>query len=275
MKSNYLLVALALLAFVVSGCGKQETDAPSTTVEFTLLSGQDHYTLEDTAREYGRDNDLTISCSADVYLPVQLFDLNVAPLCDKIMEVAFDTVCAEPSEAMGLYFKDFADSFGYHVEPADSAAIADGIEGFSTVQGDVRNLSPRMLTYRVYIATYYPGAAHGMQNTSYITFDLLKGQIVTLDNLFTAEGLDALPAIISRRAKKLEAQLGETSIDALPSGGNFFISLEDEIVFVYQPYEVASYAQGMIHVPFYPYELTEYLTPYALTFLGLDEDDEI
>lgn len=44
-----------------------------------------------------------------------------------------------------------------------------------------------------------------------------------------------------------------------------------EIVFVYQPYEVASYAQGKIRVSFYPYELVDYMTPFAVNYFKLSD----
>ena len=62
-----------------------------------------------------------------------------------------------------------------------------------------------------------------------------------------------------------------TTITDLPCDNNFYISSEGEIVFSYQPYEVASYAQGIIDIPFYPYELVSYMTPYAINFFGLTD----
>lgn len=266
------IVAAAALLAAVAGCKKEEPVATDcNSIEFKSLTGQKIYILEDTAREFKSDSDIAFRDSATVLIPTVLFGHDVKPLNERIMHLAFDTLCATPAAAMDAYFASVAGELGYNVAEADSTVMADDIDGFCTVQGDIYNLTDSRLTYRVAQSIYYPGAAHGMYNIYYITCDLKNGEILDLEDLFTPEGLDRLPSVISRRARKMEAQLGPTNITGLPEGGNFYVSLDDEIVFVYQPYEVASYAQGVICVPFYPYELSEFLTPVALRFFSLDQ----
>ena len=67
------------------------------------------------------------------------------------------------------------------------------------------------------------------------------------------------------------AQLGPTDITALPSMGNFYLDLDGHIVFVYQPCEVASHAQGEIAVPFYDFQLSDYMTAEGSALFGLDK----
>lgn len=255
-----------------AGCARHE-EAPDLThaLRFSSITARKVYTLEDTAREFNRDADVTFTDSASVILPDVLFGLDVAPLRDRILDVAFDTVCPDPCVAIDAAFANTANSMGYNAVETSANPHDDGIDGFSYVRADIYSLTSERLTYSVSKDTYYPGAAHGMQNRSFITFDLTAGDIITLDEIFTPAGLEELPSIISRRARRLASQLGQTNITSLPEGGDFYVSLEDEIVFVYQPYEVASYAQGMIYVPFYPYELSEYLTPRGLKFFGLND----
>ena len=76
--------------------------------------------------------------------------------------------------------------------------------------------------------------------------------------------------MLRQRATQLAPAIGPTDIQSLPSMGNFYISLDDALVFVYQPYEVASYAQGSIAISFYPYQLTELLTPLGLKIFHLE-----
>lgn len=269
MKNNSgILIAIILLSGL-TGCAKQEADK-SKTLEFSIVSGQKVYILEDTAKEYDRDNDLAFRSSASVCMPEVLLGQDVTLLRERIMAVAFDTVCPTPAEAMEICFAKAAEEMGYPIEAAPDSLQIDYSDGFYGIQGDILNITSRWLTYLITTSTYYPGAAHGMYNNSYVTYDLENGRIMTLDTLFTPSGLQELPALISRRAKKLEFQLGDTSINSLPAGGDFYINLEYEIVFVYQPYEVASYAQGIIQVPFYAYELTDYMTPEGLAFFGLN-----
>lgn len=268
MKTNALFLATLSAAALLGGCKGEPADN-SATIEFSMVSGGKLFVLEDSAREFYRDNDVTFRDSAYIFLPEIIFGKDVEVLRKQILFDAFVDSVSSPHDAMANYFFSSADDLGYTIVEADSTAVEDDGSGYCLVQGDILNITPRMLTYKVSTYLYNPGAAHGMENCTYITYNIEEGCIMTLADLFTPEGLEALPQLISMRAKKLERQLGETNIDALPAGGDFFINLNEEIVFVYQPYEVASYAQGMIHVPFYPYELTEYLTPQGARFLRL------
>ena len=115
-----------------------------------------------------------------------------------------------------------------------------------------------------------PRAAHGMSTRNYINYLISDNMIVALSDIFSDSGLKDLPALIARRAIEQEATFGPTEISSLPANDNFYISADGEIVFAYQPYEIASYAQGFINVPFFPYELAEHMTPAGLAIFGLD-----
>jgi hypothetical protein len=61
----------------------------------------------------------------------------------------------------------------------------------------------------------------------------------------------------------------------LPLPGDFYI--QDQVLHVvYQVYEIASYAQGMIDAPIYPYmlkpeEMKRLFTPYGLELIGYSD----
>jgi hypothetical protein len=103
-----------------------------------------------------------------------------------------------------------------------------------------------------------------MTDNQYISYIIPKAKILTITDLFTPEGIEALPKVIQQQADELSSAIGPTEIESLPAGNNFYISNDGQIIFAYQPYEVASYAQGEIQVPFYPYELVQYMTTYAI-----------
>lgn len=273
MKSKTFI--LAALAASVVGCSKpQEVPDYSHTIEFTTVTGRKVFILEDTAREFGHDSDIAFRDSATLILPERLFDLDVSNLRDTIMAIAFDTISSDPRQAMLAYFESSTGELGYSFVEADSLVNENDIDGFNLIQADVYSMTTQRLTYKITQYTYYPGAAHGMYRGSFITYDLTRGDIITLNELFTPEGLEELPAIISRRAQKLARQIGPTDISALPANGDFYISIDDEIVFVYQPYEVASYAQGIIYVPFYPYDLTDLFTARGKALFNLQDADD-
>ena len=88
-----------------------------------------------------------------------------------------------------------------------------------------------------------------MYTTYYVNYDMAAGSIVSLDDLFTPEGKASLVESIRSQAKEMRDVIGPTDITGLPSKDNFFLTNDNSIVFSYQPYEVASYAQGEIQIP--------------------------
>lgn len=96
-------------------------------------------------------------------------------------------------------------------------------------------------------------------------------RVLSARDIFRPETTDSLVATIQTQADALEQVIGPTTITALPANDNFMLAPGGEIVFVYQPYEVASYAQGKIRVSFYPYELVDYMTPFAVNYFKLSD----
>lgn len=260
------IAALAVAAFC--SCSKSEK-TPDNTIEFETLSLHEVYRLDNTAKVFMSENDVCYEDSAIMILPVKIYGQDITPMRDSILKAAFDTI-ASPEEAMKSYFSKVAGDLGYTAVLAPDSIPRTDSDGMSLINGEIFSMSPEILTYSVSNYQYFPAAAHGLTTTQYINYHIPGGKILTLDNLFTPEGLEKLPAMLQKRAKQLAPAIGPTSIDALPTMGNFYISLDDAIVFVYQPYEVASYAQGAIAISFYPYQLTELLTPEGQKIFHLE-----
>ena len=263
--------AIALSFSACSGSGDSTSDSTprNNKIAFETIKGNALYRLDNTAQIYKTDTDIAYQDSASLLMPTEIYGLNIDALKDSIIKVAFDTVTTDVEGAMDAYFKNVVAELGYQYSAGDSIARSDW-DGMTIVTGDMFNMTTRLLTYRVSNYSYSPGAAHGITITNYITYDLERGRIMGLNDIFTPEGLAKLPALIRARATELAPAIGPTNIEAIPSQGNFYITLDESIVFVYQPYEVASYAQGAIAVPFYPYQLSELMTPEGLTFFGLN-----
>ena len=100
----------------------------------------------------------------------------------------------------------------------------------------------------------YTGGAHGNYGFSYRVFDLSTGNVLQLHDLFTQEKLSALAAAAERQLRAdrgiaADRSLNESGlfIDQLELKEDFFID-QGGIGFLYNPYEIASYADGAITV---------------------------
>lgn len=250
---------------------KQSQPAPDT-ISFSRQHQAQAFTLDSTAAEYGVPENLRVVCRADILMPESIYGRDISALQDSIRRMAYGQTngVSLPQD----FFRKAAEEFGYSVTPleltpqsADSidnyvSAIVD-YDGFVSVEGYVQTFTQAFLSYAVDTDSYAPRAAHGMGSVEYVNYDILNDSIFTLADIFTPEGMTQLPDIIKSTAVRMARFIGQTEIAALPSGNNFTITPDGSIVFVYQPYEVASYAQGVISIPVPAYTVDGILTPYG------------
>ncbi|MDO4319845.1 MAG: RsiV family protein [Bacteroidales bacterium] len=261
-----LLPCAIAAAAMLGSCDGNRGD---NRIQFENLTAKAAYRLQGTAGDFDCDSDLLWFDSVSIVMPESLYGHDIKPLRDSILRYAFDTIAA-PDEAMKAFFTATIEESGYNpVEITVNDSIEAAAEGLTYVNGNVASLSGDWLTYCVTTAVNMPRAAHGLSINKYITYAMNEGRILTLSDIFTPEGIKALPAIIRDQAKRMADIIGPTSITALPSGDNFMISNDGSIIFAYQPYEVASYAQGEIRIPFYAYQLSEYMSPTGLRLFHL------
>ncbi len=269
-KTFFAILALGAMATIYTSCSDKSAD-DNTTIAFSVLSGRSAYRFENSARDYNRDSDIIYYDSAAIVMPTVIYNRDITALQDSILAAAFDTVCDDHYKAMHSFFEQTAAAAGYHLSevPTDSARESEA-DGFTLITGNVFSLTPRILTYLVNNYTYRPLAANGTTTARYLTYYIPEGRIIDLDYIFTPEGLKDLPGIIAAKAAEMVGELGPTDITSLPSMGNFYLDLNGHIVFVYQPEEVASHAQGEIAVPFYDFQLSDYMTAQGIALFGLD-----
>lgn len=263
-----------MICGALAGCGK--TEKGLSDINFSTDTRAYVFTLENSAAAYGTDTDLMVACRSCILMPETVLGNNIASLRDTVNELAFGNTGGQ--SLPGEYFRNAAQEFGFNasvlditVDAADSikgctAAIA-GYDGYITVDGFVQSMTGRILCYAVEASEYAPRAAHGMYSVNYINYDMSQGKVFSLSDLFTTNGMTELPSIISAKAASMTGYIGQTSIDSLPSGNNFTVTPDGNIVFVYQPYEVASYAQGIISIPVAAYTVDSLLTDYGKKLL--------
>lgn len=274
MKQKFSLVALAAIALggasllCLEACTKpaESAAAPSAdNLSFKRVNIGATYRLVGSAKDYDTSSDLSFDCKADVLMPTAIYGNDVSALQDSILKFAFDTVAPDHSAMIKDVFRHNVSTLGYAV--ADTTVADSSYDGLYSVVGSVEAMTSKVLSYAVTASSYMPRAAHGMYTTFYINYDARAGKVFTVNDIFTPEGLEKLPEVLKSAANDMRGFIGQTEIDKIPHGGNFCITADGDIVFVYQPYEVASYAQGEIRIPIAPYVLSSYLTEYGTKLL--------
>jgi len=157
--------------------------------------------------------------------------------------------------------------------PVKSIKTKDEKLSTSEVTVTIESLSDRLLTYRLSTYSYMVGAAHGIYANNYTTYDLKNEKAVALGDIIADTTL--LRSTIFKSIKdtynygKDDLFLPENGLLPLPR--DFYIQ-DFALHAVYQVYEIASYAQGMIDAPLYPYmlkpeEMKRMFTPYGLELI--------
>lgn len=274
MKPKKLIMpaVIAAAAAVMTQACSDNSAYDDKTISFAQMTAGQGYILEGTAADFQTDRDLTFLDSASLLVPTLVGNQDIRALQDSIFSLAFDSTGVDHKAIAMAYFDKMAADCGYKAVKTDGDSINIlACDGFNVVSGAVNSLTPDMLVYCVTCDSYAPRAAHGISTRRYVNYSIADGKVITLSDIFTPQGLKELPEAIARRAGDLVSVFGPTEVKSLPAGGNFYVSSAGEIVFVYQQYEVASFAQGIISVPFYPYELSTYMTAGGLHMFGLEQ----
>ena len=262
------MLMLGLITALSACTTKSAYDTPISLAAFSLSKT---YTLQNSAKSFDREEDLVFVDSVSMIIPTLIGANDLKPLQDSIFKTAFDSTAIDHQSLAKAYFSKINSELGFvPVERKENVNYIQA-DGFNVIRGSVINLTPRILVYCVANETMMPLAAHGMQLRTYINYNIENNSIISLKDIFTDDGITKLPEALAKRAEDRVTVFGPTEVEGLPHNGNFFISPTGEIVFTYQPYEIASYAQGFINIAFYPYELISYMTPFGIQFFRLND----
>ena len=129
-------------------------------------------------------------------------------------------------------------------------------------------LSRAMGKHDIFSYGYVDRSAHGMQTRRFLNYSIKEHTLLTADKMFKPESADSISTLVAATAAKKYPE-GTLFSDAKFPLTNFKIT-EQEIVFIYQPYDVGPYAAGIIEIPISQHTLQPYMTPTAISTLGLE-----
>ena len=172
---------------------------------------------------------------------------------------------------------NYTDYESERLVPVKSVQYGENKLSTSEVRVNMERLTDRLLTYHLGTYSYMAGAVHGIYANNYVTYDLKNEKAVALEDIIADTTLlrNTILRSIMQEYDYDKDQLFIPDNGLLPLPRDFFI---DGTVLhaVYQVYEIASYAQGAIDAPIYPYmlkpeEMKRLYTPYGLELIGYTE----
>ncbi|AMR27456.1 hypothetical protein A0257_10350 [Hymenobacter psoromatis] len=175
-----------------------------------------------------------------------------------------DTIDGIPSVSLAAlykqqrrdYFKSYReDAADSRPTPADTAGIgayAPGLTYENQTAAHVLYQQGNLLSLG-FLSYDYSGGAHGSYGTIGASYDLRTGRRLRYADIFQLAAAQQLPALLARAVRPLVGLQADEPLDKqllvnkMPLTHNVFLT-EGGAVFIYQPYEIASYAQGEIRV---------------------------
>jgi len=185
-------------------------------------------------------------------------------LDNMLMDLRGDTLDGLPPVALSALYKEQRQSFfkSYREDAADSRLAPE----------DTAGIGPYMagLSYEDQTATYvlyrqadllsleffrydFSGGAHGNYGSTGASYDLRTGRRLRYADIFRPEAAAQLPAMLATAVRPLVGLAADDPLDKqlfvkqMPITKNVYLTTGG-VVFIYQPYEIASYAQGEVRV---------------------------
>lgn len=270
LKSSVAIVAVVSVAVAAESCSDSSS---GNAIEFETRVDSVGYMMPNV----GGDTIYT-AAKYSVVWPEKIGEDNFDALRDSLLVFTFGNRSAKTfDEATKQFMLDGVNllrteedsTFTYIKVPYDTAYNADD-KNYSFVVSDVTMLTAKLLVVQVYNYQYYYGSAHGMQSARYLNYSIADGRLLTADNMFKTGNKTAILDLINSKAHKVYPTEGTLFDEPIRSLGVVQIE-EDDITFVYQPYEVAPYSTGIVRIPISKFDLQRFLTPEVLEALSQNE----
>lgn len=279
LRSSATLVLVAILMTALSSCGDTSTQGDAASGISTLSVGMDLKNADRFYRTVYQGDTIYLDLSASLQWPVQVGDADLWVLGDSILSIGFeskgvhnvDQVMQGFVGSSRLYFGEL----GSTVEEVDEIPAQELQAWYCIVNGNMVEINERLLTYIVTVSSY-TGGAHPYVASTPFSYDLTRGQVITLNNLFVPGSHDAVLAIVKKAlARSLNVNVANLAdagifVDQFTNPGQPYIT-DNVLMFHFNPYDIACYADGPFDVAVYPQEVAQFLTPEARQLLDVEE----
>jgi len=181
-----------------------------------------------------------------------------------LMDLRGDTLDGLPPVALSALYKEQRQLFfkGYREDAADSRLAPEDTAGIGPYAAGL-NYEDQTATYVLYRQANllsleffrfdFSGGAHGNYGSTGASYDLRTGRRLRYADIFRPAAAAQLPALLEAAVRPLVGLAADESLDKqlfvkqMPVSKNVYLTTGG-VVFIYQPYEIASYAQGEIRV---------------------------
>lgn len=263
------IATVAIAAVTLKSCGNKTNEE---TIEFETRVDSVGYMTPD----YFGDTVYTASKYSVVW-PEKIGQQDFDALRDSLLALTFGSGKYDDFDDAAKAFmlaginelKQDGDSLIRYQQVSYDAAFDAANRNFTTISTDVTLLTPKVLVIQAYNYQYYYGQAHGMNTMRYLNYSLVDHKLLDSSNMFKSGNETAILDLINASAKEHYPEEGALSPDPIAYFDEFQIT-ENDVVFIYQPYDVAPYSTGVVRVPVSKFDLYRFFTPVATAALAED-----
>jgi hypothetical protein len=181
-----------------------------------------------------------------------------------LMDLRGDTLDGLPPVALSALYKEQRQLFfkGYREDAADSRLAPADTAGIGPYAAGL-NYEDQTATYVLYrqadllslefFRYDFSGGAHGNYGSTGASYDLRTGRRLRYADIFRPAAAQQLPALLAAAVRPLVGLAADDPLDKqlfakqMPVTHNVYLTAGG-VIFIYQPYEIASYAQGEVRV---------------------------
>jgi len=280
MKKLLFLALAPIVVATMCSCGQNNQSTPAQEIDSALCQFS-NIKVEKMYSYYDEERDtLYFDNTFKAFWPEVINGKPCTELQQALLRAMVDSAELNQLDMVTDFLLDpsnYTDYESKRLVPVTSVKYGENKLSTSEVNVIMEGMTDRLLTYRLSTNSYMAGGAHGIYANNYVTYDLKTEKAVALEDVIADTTL--LRAAIYKSIKHEydydKDQLFIPDNGLLPLPRDFFI---DDMVLhaVYQVYEIASYAQGAIDAPIYPYmlkpeEMKRLFTPYGLELIDYTE----
>lgn len=272
MRTSLIATALiAAMATVLVACSQKQDESCADISNFEISE-----TYKTAWSSYLRVNDSTLGENVPVYSqaaisiqwPNKYGDNDISCLQDSLIANVFGYTGVSIDQAISDYVaqpQGYGDFELLKVDDPDP----EGVTLLQSVRVHTVGFCERYIVYKI---TEFEdlGGAHPLYTSKFLNYDIRRNKVLEFSDIFV-EGseqvlLDAVTAQLldmyfAADLEELEENSGIFT-DQIFLTDNVYIT-GSEIVFFYNPYDIAPWAVGSIEVPLQEYDLEDVLTPQA------------
>ena len=273
-KSAIFSFLVAAVAATACGNASKHTHAASPAepgkirnfdIAMTVKSASASYLcVADTT--FGADVPVFSTSSVSVQWPERLGDAVPSCLHDSLLSTLFASKPASVDAAIADFVAHPIVNGDYKLQPVDSVPSGNVRELFQNINCHTLQLSDDYIVFTVECSEY-SGGAHPSYSASFLNYDVRNKNVLDFNEIFLPGNDDA---ILSQVVKALCGRFHAASLQELQEQAGFFIDslflthnvylTRENVVFFFNPYEIAPWAEGPVEVPVPWYEVDQFIT---------------